>query len=153
MSLCESVPGVAQQGATPSAVLSALRSAWWRQLALEGPCWDLSQESWPNGCLIRHMLHCMSTGAQTSANLVGFNPFLEKMPVNEGSQLQDCEIELKWKQPTAVNRSSQQNCIWLMFERLPESGYAQVSALAHWVSLEMQLSDCGNSTFHALPIL
>lgn len=47
-----------------------------------------------NGCLREHMLPCMSPVAQLSASLVGFNPFLEKMPVNEGSQPQDCEIEL-----------------------------------------------------------
>lgn len=45
-------------------------------------------------CLREHMLPCMSPVAQLSSNLLGFNPFLEKMPVNEGSQLQDCEIEL-----------------------------------------------------------
>lgn len=69
------------------------------------------------------------------------------MPVNEGSQLQDCEIGLKWKQPMATNRNSLQSCIWLRLERLPECGYAQVRILAHWQSLAVQPSARGNSSF------
>lgn len=86
------------------------------------------------------------------SNPVGFDPFLEKMPVNEGSQLQDCEIGVKRKQLTAVDHSSQRSCIWLMFEKLPEGGYAQVSALALWDVLEAQQSARGNSILRALQI-
>lgn len=51
------------------------------------------------------------------------------MPVNKGSSLQDCETELKWKQLTAANRSSPRSCLQLMFGRMPESGFVQVSVL------------------------
>lgn len=82
-------------GAVPSSVLSALRSVRWSEIALEGVCRGPSQNVWLVDSLENTGSPAWAPQHNGASNPVGFYPFLEKIPVNEGSQHQSCEIELK----------------------------------------------------------